>query len=336
MPSYAIATKEALLIARRAKHWSVEQHLVGKSPECVAVDLNDPRRLYCGTLGNGPWRSEDAGRSWEPAGEALSGTRITAVAIGDSKQAGDGIVYAGTEPSALFRSEDYGETWRELSGLTALPSAGSWSFPPRPETHHVRWIETDPNLPDRVFVAIEAGALVLTLDGGQTWLDRVSSGPLDTHAAATHRMAEGRVYSAAGDGYFESVNGGRRWTRPMDGLRHSYLVGVAVDPADPETVVVSAAFSPGVAYDPRNAEAYVYRKEAGRGFQPAMAGLPDPKGTVASRFATLPDESGIICAANNHGLYRSDDGGQAWKALEIRWPQSAFAHGVGDLTGFPE
>ena len=54
--------------------------------------------------------------------------------------AADGAVYAGTEPSALYRSDDGGETWHELESLLELPSRPTWSFPPRPWTSHVRWI----------------------------------------------------------------------------------------------------------------------------------------------------------------------------------------------------
>src|SRR5258707_12296608 len=42
-------------------------------------------------------------------------------------------------------------------------------FPPRPQTHHVRWIEADVSVADRGFVAIEAGALVRTFDGRGVW-----------------------------------------------------------------------------------------------------------------------------------------------------------------------
>jgi hypothetical protein len=56
----------------------------------------------------------------------------------------DGAIYAGTEPSALFRSDDGGRTWRELRALLDLPSSPTWSFPPRPWTSHVRWIPPNP------------------------------------------------------------------------------------------------------------------------------------------------------------------------------------------------
>jgi photosystem II stability/assembly factor-like uncharacterized protein len=262
---------------------------------------------------------------------------VTAVDVGHAGQAdGFGIVYAGTEPSAVFRSDNGGDSWVDLAGLRALPSADTWSFPPRPHTHHARWIEADVSIADRVFVAIEAGALVRTSDGGRTWRDRVRGGPYDTHTAVTHPLAPGRIYSAAGDGYFESTDAGDSWRSPEDGLKHRYLVGVAVDPADPDTVIVSATDGPGFAYSPRRAEAYVYRKTGLKRWEQVMSGLPEAKGTTASRFATHAGEPGVIYAANNLGLFRSDDAGRRWKALDIPWREPALADGVEALACLPE
>ena len=224
----------------------------------------------------------------------------------------------------------------ELAGLRALPSAGTWSFPPRPHTHHVRWIEADVSVADRVFVAIEAGALVRTFDGGRTWRDRAGGGPYDTHTAATHPLAPGRIYSAAGDGYFESTDAGDSWSSPDDGLKHLYLVSVAVDPADPDTVIVSATDGPGSAYSPHSAEAYVYRKTSLQRWELSMSGLPDANGTTASHFATHPGQPGVIYAANNRGLFRSDDAGRSWKALDLPWPEPGLADGVAAQACLPE
>jgi photosystem II stability/assembly factor-like uncharacterized protein len=261
---------------------------------------------------------------------------ITAVAVGRPEQAdGLGVVYAGTEPSAVFRSDTGGDSWVDLAGVRALPSADTWSFPPRPHTHHVRWIEADVRTTG-VFVAIEAGALVRTFDGGRTWRDRVRGGPYDTHTAVTHPLAPGRIYSAAGDGYFESVDAGDSWRSPEDGLNHLYLVSVAVDPADPDTVIVSATEGPGSAYSPRRAEAYIYRKTGLNGWELAMSGLREAKGTTVSRFATHTGEPGVIYAANNHGVFRSDDAGRRWKALDLSWPKPGLEDGVEALACLPE
>ena len=77
-----------------------------------------------------PWIAAQLGRL------RVAGTDYSSVAV----SAVDGAVYAGTEPSRLFRSDDRGESWRELKALLELPSRPRWSFPPRPWTSHVRWI----------------------------------------------------------------------------------------------------------------------------------------------------------------------------------------------------
>ena len=337
MVGIVVVTRAGLLIARRASTWTIEEHLGGQSPKSVAVDLRGSARVYCGTARAGLFRSRDSGRNWAPVGPGIDHPIVTAVDLGHAEQADElGIVYAGTEPSAVFRSDKGGDSWVELAGLRALPSADTWSFPPRPHTHHVRWIEADVSVADRVFVAIEAGALVRTFDGGRTWRDRVRGGPYDTHTAVTHPLAPGRIYSAAGDGYFESTDAGDSWRSPKDGLKHLYLVGVAVDAADPDTVIVSATDGPGSAYWPRRAESYVYRKTGLKPWELAMNGLPEANGTTVSQFATHPGEPGVIYAANNHGLFRSDNAGRSWKALDLAWPEPGLADGVQALAYLPQ
>lgn len=332
-----VATEQGLLVARHALEWTVEHHLERRAVESVALDPLLPSRIYCGTLGHGVWRSDDGGRSWEEAGPGITHRAVMSVAVSPTEsEDGNAVVYAGTEPSGVFRSTDGGASWTESRGLLALPSKPTWSFPPRPDTHHVRWIEPDPVTTGRLYVAIEAGALVRTPDGGRTWEDRVSTGPYDTHTAATHRLAPGRVYSAAGDGYFESLDGGRTWKRQMQGLRHRYLVGIAVDQEDPDTVLVSCADGPWSAYDPPHAESYVYRRSGDQPWRTAMDGLSDAAGTSVCRFAEHPDAPGTVYAANNHGVYHSTDAGGRWIALEIPWPHAALDGGVEGLAALVE
>ena len=137
------------------------------------------------------------------------------------------------------------ESWEKMNSLNNLKSSTSWSFPPRPWTSHVRWIEPDKTKSGHVYVAIEAGALVQSHDDGKTWKDKVDGGPYDTHTLATHNKMPGQLYSAAGDGYFESYDYGQTWKRLVAGLDdYNYLLGLAVDSGDPKTVVVSAFKGP--------------------------------------------------------------------------------------------
>jgi hypothetical protein len=331
MSNVYVAMPNGLLVLRgRHPSWQASWQLDGLPAQCLAADPLRPERLYCGTFGNGLWVSEDAGDIWRPAGEGIRSPQLMAVAVSATERVGGlGVVYAGTEPSALYRSEDGGETWRELAGLVALPSAPTWSFPPRPYTSHVRAIGLDPNASGRLYVAIEAGALVRSFDGGATWMDRVPSGPFDTHTLGLPPQRPGRIYSAAGDGFMQpgegfavSEDGGETWVRTGEGMR--YLWGLAVDPGDPDTIVVSAAAGPQEAHNPASAESAIFRR-AGQhaGWEQVREGLPPARGMLASALAANPAEPGVFYAANNHGIYRSPDAGQNWEPLAISWPESS-------------
>jgi hypothetical protein len=194
----------------------------------------------------------------------------------------------------------------------------------------VRWIEVDPVAPGRVFVAIEAGALVRTADGGRTWEDRVPGGPFDTHTMASHRGAPDRFYSAAGDGYFETRDAGRTWRRDLKGLGHRYLVGITVDPGDPSTVLVSASSGPWHAYNPKTAETYVYRKTGDGAWRPVRAGLPAAEGTTVMHFA-VTEAPEVVYGADNRGVFRSDDAGMHWTGLDLPWQPYYPPQGVRAL-----
>src|SRR5258708_14381500 len=101
MVGIVVVTRAALLIARRASTWTVDEHLAGLSPGCVAVDLNSPAQVYCGTARPGLFRSRDSGRNWEPVGRGIDHLMVTAVDVGHAEQAdGFGVAYAGTDPNA--------------------------------------------------------------------------------------------------------------------------------------------------------------------------------------------------------------------------------------------
>jgi photosystem II stability/assembly factor-like uncharacterized protein len=196
----------------------------------------------------------------------------------------------------------------------------------------VRAVGLDPNAPGRLYAAIEAGALVRSVDGGRTWEDRRPSGPFDTHTLGLPRQLSGRIYSAAGDGFMrpgqgfvESRNGGDTWERPAAGLEHHYLWGLAVDPGDPETLVVSAAHSPNEAHNPTAAASAIYRRAGRSDWQRVEGGLPPERGMLASVLAANQAEPGVFYAANNLGLYRSADAGLSWERLATSWPEARDA-----------
>jgi photosystem II stability/assembly factor-like uncharacterized protein len=281
--------------------------LADARPTCLAADPRVPGRAWCGTDGHGVFRSDDGGASWRAVG--LGERRVMSLAASPVEAE---VVWAGTEPSEVWRSSDGGFSWEPTRALEELPSSPTWSFPPKPETHHVRWIACHPREPGRLWVAIEAGALVSTSDGGRSWRDRVLGGPWDTHELAVHPEAPEYLRVSAGDGYFESPDEGVTWETPRDGLEVGYLRSVAIDPGRPDVVVVSAASRPRTAYVAGRSDGRLYRRAGAGPWERIRDGWPDLPDTIAP-LMLAGRVAGDLWAADERGIHRSDDGGSTWR-----------------------
>jgi photosystem II stability/assembly factor-like uncharacterized protein len=339
-----IAMYNSVLVVESSNtSWKSHESLKGNHmPQCIAFDPSNSNRAYCGTFGGGLWKTDDGGESWNNIGnQFISSKDIMSVSVSNLEK-GDkefNTVYVGNEPTTFYKSDDGGESWEKMSSLNNLKSSKSWSFPPRPWTSHVRYIEPDKTKAGYLYVAIEAGALVQSHDGGKTWIDRVEGGPYDTHTLATHKKIPGRLYSAAGDGYFESYDYGQSWRRLVAGLDgYDYLAGLAVDSGDPNTVIVSASQWANKAHSIEDAESLVYRRTSSsptsdannidnnnsdeKEWKVVSKGLPKPTGTLISVLTANPKVAGEFYAVNNCGIFRSTDSGISWNVIDgIQWPK---------------
>ena len=218
-------------------------------------------------------------------------------------------------------------TWERLDGILDLPSSDDWSFPPRPDTHHVRWIACHPAEPGRLWAAIEAGALVWTEDGGGTWNDRVDGSPHDTHELTIHPERPDVLRVAAGDGYFESEDGGRSWRSPMDGLDVGYLRSAAVAPDDPDVVVVSAASKARSAYASFRADGRLYRRRGDGRWRRVLEGWPEEPENIAPLLLADPNRARLL-AADERGVHASGDQGASWEILARFQEKPAWLRGL--------
>src|SRR5207249_10788461 len=124
-------------------------------------------------------------------------------------------------------------------------------------------------------------ALVSTVDGGRTWSDRVPGGPRDTHELAIHLGAPDTLRVCAGDGYFESDDAGATWSSPQVGLEVGYLRSVAIDPKQPDVVVVSASSGAYSAYDVGRSDGRVHRRLTRERWDRVHDGWPVSASTIA-------------------------------------------------------
>jgi photosystem II stability/assembly factor-like uncharacterized protein len=304
-----VATDREVVIIDVERGTSAPARGIDDRPTCLAADPLVHGRAWCGTHRAGVFRSDDGGRSWQSVG--LGGRLIMAVTASPAQR---DVVWAGTEPSEVWRSGDAGNSWEQSSSLETLPSSSEWSFPPRPDTHHVRWLACHPTQPDRLWVAIEAGALVSTIDRGRTWRDHVPSGPRDTHELAIHPKAPDTLRVSAGDGYFESDDAGVTWRSPSAGLEVGYLRSVAIDPEHPDVVVVSASSGPHSAYVAGRSDGRLYRRLTRERWERVRDGWPETAGTIAPLLCAGA-KAGELWATDERGVHLSDDGGKRWRRV---------------------
>lgn len=315
---FAVTGEDVARFTLAGRDAEVLLHDVGA--RCIAVDPRDPDRVYVGTFDDGMYASDDAGATWRRDEEGLADRRVMSVAVSPShEERGVSVVYAGTEPSNLYRSTDGGRSWRRLPALRELRSEPSWSFPPRPWTHHVRTIALHPTDPAWLAVGIELGGVMRSHDGGASWRDHNPQAHSDAHQLLTHPLAPERLYETAGQGIARSEDLGESWHRIDDGLDRHYAWAQALDPADPDLWYVSVSRSPFAAHGNGDGQARLLRSR-GDGFT-AIGGWGDTPELHRMPYAmsTLPGESGHLLVALRGGtLLLTHDAGESWSRLAVR------------------
>jgi hypothetical protein len=305
---FAASGTDLLELARDGDRFVAEKLLEGVGAQCIATLPGDPTIVYCGCRGGGLWVSHDGGREFERS--ALPEEDVFSVAV----SAADGAVYAGSEPSRLYRSRDRGESWEELSGLLEIPSAPSWSFPPRPWTSHVRWIAPSPHDAELLLVGIELGGLMRSDDDGASFSDHRPGAVRDVHCLDWHPSQPGRAYEAGGGGAAWSSDWGQSWQAADEGRDRHYVWALAVDPDEPGRWFVSASPGPFEAHGRGSAEAFIYRFEGGA-WHALGGGLPEPLDSLP--YALRVEDGSLYAGLGDGHLYQSGDRGDSWHDVPI-------------------
>ncbi|HLQ29393.1 MAG TPA: YCF48-related protein [Ktedonobacteraceae bacterium] len=311
MTELYVATGDGVAhITQHGETWTVETQLKDSEVQCLVLDPHHPGTIYAGSQGKGVLKSSDGGIHWQDT--HLPQQDVFSLAVSPV----DGTVYAGCEPSMLFRSTDGGQSWQELAALRSIPSAPTWSFPPRPWTSHVRWIAPNPHDAALLIVGIELGGLMYSSDGGQTWTDHRPNAQRDVHALAWHPTAQGRAYEAGGGGSAWSRDGGKTWQRLDTGRDRHYTWGLAVNHDDPDCWYISACPGPREAHNPHgNAQAYIYRWRGNGPWQALNGGLPQPLKSFPYALASTPGQ--LYAGLGDGSLYVSHDAGDSWQQMTL-------------------
>jgi hypothetical protein len=319
--TFLATTGHGLARATQANdNWSIEFSLTDQDVLCLAADPLNPNVVYAGTRRSGVLRSADGGHTWGASG--LAGRVIKALAVSQTEP---GVVYAGTKLPALFVSRDGGQAWNEIEAFQRV-RAWWWRSPAEADlSAYIQGIALSPTDPQIIVIGIEAGAVVRTTDGGQTWAGHRPGALRDCHSLTFHATNGDWVYEGGGTGAGAafSRDGGQTWTQPKAGLDRHYGWACAADPARPEVWYVSA--SPMLAswtqpipaaHVDGKANAYIFRSMNGGAWEKLGGGLPQPLNYMAYALLTDPAAPGHLYAGLSNGdVWHSTNSGDAWTQL---------------------
>ena len=330
----------------------------------IEIDPNNPRVLFAsmwtferkpwtlvsGGEGNGIYRSQDGGDTWEQLTEGLptSVTGKTAVAVSPvNSDRVWALVEASEDEGGVFRSDDGGDTWRRTNDARNLqqrawyyihiyadPQAidtvyalntgfyksmdGGVSFGNQIEVphgdNHDLWI--NPENPQNMINANDGGANV-TFTGGAAWTGQMNQPTSEIYRVTVDTRHPYRVYGAQQDNSTTSVSsraGGRRRGAP-----DFYSVGggesghIAVDPRNPN-IVYAGSYGGSISRmdtDTRLSRSIVTYPESSTGQQAA---------DMQYRFQwnapirISPHDPDVVYHTSQY-VHRTRDGGFTWEII---------------------
>ncbi len=309
-------------------HWRCIGPFRGGRSVAVSGVAGNPNLFYFGSVGGGIWRTDNAGRTWQPIFDDQAVASIGALAVAPSDP---NIIYAGTgeadfrsdlqQGRGMYKSVDAGRTWHAI-GLTDTRAIGRISIDPTNANDVVVAALGHPYGPNA-----ERGIFRST-DGGTTWrktlyLDE-NTGAIGVARDPQHpavlfgamlqtRRPPWNVYAPSKgptSGLYRSIDSGEHWT-PVRGsglpVKELGRIGIAVAPSDSRRVyaVVDAA------------EGGVYRSDdAGLSWKRVAADRRLwTRGWYFEEVAVDPRNADTVYVSNT-SLYRSTDAGSSFRAIK--------------------
>ena len=355
-----VATRKGLFTLERGPSgWSIgKASFTGDN--CTLV-MHDPRNgdliaaLNHGHFGVKMHRSRDGGATWteiaapkyppkpadyvpkvpvegKPADWSLK--LVWALAPGGSDE--PGVLWCGTLPGGLFRSEDNGDSWELNRPLWDDPLREQW-FGGGADHPGIHSICVDPRDPRHVILGISSGGVWITRDGGRTWQPggrgmraeympperQFEPNVQDAHMVAQCPANPDTLWVQHHNGIFKSTDAAASWSEITDVKPSVFGFAVAVHPADHNTAWFIPAVKDEKRY-PADGRVVVNRtRDGGRTFETLTRGLPQEHAyDLVFRHALDVDETGdrLAFGSTTGSLWMSENGGDSWQTLSSNLP----------------
>jgi photosystem II stability/assembly factor-like uncharacterized protein len=344
-----LATRKGLIeLRRRAGRWAVEQVSFLGEPVTMVLpsDPGSQNMLAClstGHYGTKVHASSDAGSSWaeidapaypeQPAD--AKGPPWKLVQIWSIEQA-HGIVWAGTLPGGLFRSDDFGRTWALQRSLWDRPERLEW-FGGGYDVPGIHSICPHPGDANDLLLGISCGGAWRSTDGGQRWAlaakgmkadfmppeQADSENIQDPHRIVRSPAAPELLWCQHHGGIWKSQNNAASWQRVENVPVSDFGFAVAAHPTQADT----AWFAPAAADQqrvPKGGALVVNRtRDGGKSFETLREGLPQEDCydlVYRHGLAVSADGDHLLMASTTGGLWASSDGGDRWSTVSNLLP----------------
>lgn len=341
-----IGTKKGLFLYTSGdrREWKLRgPYLNGKE---VNHAVYDPRteRLYA--TANDAWFgcelmwSNDLGKTWQgakqnPSFPEQSGQKLERIWHIEPGPASDPkVLFAGVAPAALFRSEDGGKTWGEVSSLTKHPTREKWH--PGAGGLCLHSIAQDPANPRRMFLGISAVGVFRTDDGGATWKTANKGTRAEflpekypEYGQCVHKLlkAPGKsslLFQQNHCGVYRSDDAGEKWTEITKGLPSDFGFPLAIHPREPETIYVIPLKGADFRCPPGGRLRVFRSRNGGKTWKALTKGLPPEKAFVGIYREGMTidgrDPAGVYFGTNTGKVFGSRDEGDTWYLLADNLP----------------
>ena len=313
----------------------------------IAVAPSDPNIVYVSSgeglhrpdlsVGDGIYKSTDAGKTWTHMPGLRDGQQIPALAI-DPRDPNKlfaavlGHPYGPSEERGLYRSSDGGQSWQRV--ITKDENTGASD------------VEIDPSNPDVVYASMwearegpwednnvfngPGGGLFKSTDGGSTWHPLTSGLPKDLSqiyvaiAPSDPRRLYATLATASGKlNVYRSDDGGDNWTQATNDPRPSGRIGGGdlpipkVDPKNPDLVYVASTVT--------------MRSSDGGNTWSGFRGAPG--GDDYQNLWINPNNGDIILLVSDQGAIITVNRGQSWSSW-YNQPTAQLYHAIAD-NSFP-
>lgn len=343
--------------------WEISEPMMpGWTINHMSVDLrHDPPRLYAAAnhwaWGPSVARSDDGGKTWEqrspglgfPEDMGLSVTGVWHVEPGHESQ--PGVVFAGTQPGGLFRSDDWGESWKPVESLTRHPFRQFWGPTGSVGDSSLHSIQVDPRDANRIYASISSGGTYVSEDGGESW-NLCSHGIVVTTPDAKKFLAEiaesfpqpelppdvdpaamdefhkflidtknpDRLWGQSHVGVFKSEQRGRCWEDVTEGLPSFHGFPIAITKRDPDAVFVLPIEYGADNFRVVRGQFAVWRtSDSGKSWEPLTKGLPGPHDYQSAYREAMDtdglESEGVYVGTTNGEVYAGLDRGECWQRL---------------------